>query len=167
MTETATQVGQRILAQKPRSIEVHSPEFAHGRAIPREFTGLGDDVSPPLEVSGLPEGCAFFAIVVEDPDAPRQVFTHWTVWNMPASESRVPKAHHVRSGGAVEGRNDFGNVGWNGPKPPSGTHRYFFRVFALDGRLDLAEGAAPAEVWRAMEPRVLAWGETMGTFTKP
>lgn len=166
MAQTQAQ-GQRILRETPPTLQVKSPEFDEGRAIPREFSGHGDDVSPPLEWRGAPEGTRAIAIIVDDPDAPKAVFTHWTVWNLPATERGLPKAFHVRSVGAVEGKNDFGVIGWRGPMPPSGTHRYFFRVFALDAPLDLAEGTGVDEVWRALEGRVLAWGETMGTFTKP
>lgn len=167
MAQTSTETGQRILREKPQTISVRSEEFENGRAIPREFTGHGDDVSPPLAFENVPEEAQAIAIIVEDPDAPRGVFTHWTVWNLPPTERSIPKAMHVRSVGATEGKNDFGVVGYRGPMPPRGTHRYFFRVLALDAKLDVREGAAPEGLWRALEGRVLAWGETMGTFTKP
>lgn len=181
-----TEVTPTALRGKPQAIRVRSPEFDEGRAIPREFTFHGDDVSPPLEWSGVPEVARSIVIIANDPDAPPDggpssragrhprdpdapsgTFTHWLVWNLPPRERGVAKGAHVRSVGAEEGTNDFGVVGWRGPKPPGGTHRYFFRVIALDDELDLDEGARAKDVWGAIAPHVLAWGETMGTFTKP
>lgn len=164
---TPQQTTHPVLRSKPQTLSVRSPAFDAGRAIPREHSGYGDNVSPALEFGNVPQETRALAVIVDDPDAPSGTFTHWLVWNLPGKERRLARAAHVGSVGAVEGTNDMGRVGWFGPRPPSGTHRYFFRVFALDEPLDLAEGARAAEVWRAVEKRCLAWGELMGTFSKP
>lgn len=156
---------QALRAQ--RSIGVSSPEFEAGRQIPREFTGLGDDVRPPLSWTGVPDGTESQAIIVDDPDAPGGIFTHWTVWNLPPRTRNLDSDTDVRALGGVEGRNDFGTTGYRGPKPPSGTHRYQFRVFAVDKFLDLPPNANVNELWRHLAGRTRAWGELVGTFTKP
>lgn len=158
---------QQQSLRAPRSIRLHSVAFTHGKQLSREFTGYGDDISPPLEWTGIPDHARTLAIVVEDPDAPGGKFTHWTVWNLPQRIEGIESGGKVLHLGGVQGKNDFGTVGYRGPKPPSGTHRYSFRIFALDRSLDLAAGASPDEVWRALGERTIAWGELVGTFTKP
>lgn len=161
-TETETQV-----LRKPKTLAVTSDAFAQGRQIPREHTCHGDDVSPPLAVKDLPEGARALAVVVQDPDAPRRVFTHWTAWNIPAANTLLERGVDIVALGGVEGKNDFGSIGYRGPCPPSGTHRYTFRVFALREPLDLEPGAHVLDVWKALERDALAWGEVTGTFTRP
>lgn len=161
-----TQSQQQAL-RAPQSIGVRSPAFNAGRAIPREYTGLGDDVSPPLEWTAVPDVTRAIAIVVDDPDAPGHTFTHWTAWNIGRATTSVHRDADIKALGGIEGRNDFGSAGYRGPKPPSGTHRYYFRVFALDEELPLAKNATVEEVWRHLARHTIAWGELMGTFTKP
>lgn len=153
------------------SLSVRSTAFEAGAAIPIRFTCEGEDLSPPLAWEGGPPGTASYAVVVDDPDAPRGTFVHWTVWGLaPGTTSLAEGAS--RSGGlppAVrEGRNDFGRTGWGGPCPPKGDepHRYRFRVFALREPLDLPAGAAPRTVLDAIEGNVLGWGELVGTFAR-
>ena len=140
-------------------MELTSPAFAAGEPIPAAHTCDGADTPPPLGWSGVPAGAQALALIVDDPDAPRGTWLHWTVWNLPVAPGALP-------GAGVEGVNDFGNVGWGGPCPPSGTHRYVFRLFALDAPLALAEGASRAELEGAMKGHVLARAELMGTYRR-
>ncbi len=163
----AVAIGTMALAQSPppeRKIAVTSSAFEAGGSIPARFTCKGDNVNPPLQFRNIPGGTKSLALVVDDPDAPGALFTHWLVWNIdPATkglgEKSVPK-------GASQGTNDSGNVGYGGPCPPSGTHRYFFRIFALDRTLDLKNGAKRQEAERALAGHVLARGELMGRHSR-
>lgn len=148
----------------PRSLTLTSAAFQHGAPIPRRHSGHGDDTSPPLAWSGAPAGTKAFALVVDDPDAPRGTWTHWTAWDLPATTTRLDEGADVAKLGARQGVTSARTNGYHGPAPPSGTHRYFFRVFALSEPLALQEGAGIEDVWRALGERTLAWGELMGTF---
>jgi Raf kinase inhibitor-like YbhB/YbcL family protein len=143
------------------ALTVRSLAFSQGGHIPPQYTCNGENTNPPLEVSGYPEGAKTWAIITEDPDAPSGVFTHWLAWNLPlnepVSEGYVP---------GISGRNSFGNIGYGGPCPPSGTHRYFFRAYALDAELSLPEGASKEALQAAMQGHVLAKGELVGLCTK-
>lgn len=140
-------------------MELTSPAFAAGEPIPAAHTCDGADRPPPLAWSDVPAGTRALALIVDDPDAPRGTWLHWTIWNLPVEPHDLP-------GAAPQGMNDFGNVGWGGPCPPSGTHRYFFRLFALDAPLDLPGGATRAELEGAMQDHVLAQAELMGTYRR-
>jgi Raf kinase inhibitor-like YbhB/YbcL family protein len=153
--------------EKPRSLALGSPAFRDGEPIPAEVSCQGDDVSPPLRVGGTPPGTRALALVCDDPDAPGGTFTHWLAWNLPPETTELPRGADVRRLGATTAENGFGRPGYGGPCPPRGqTHRYFFRVFALDRPLDLPATASADDVWRAVAAHVLAWGEIMGTFRK-
>lgn len=162
-----TTVSEQQALRAPKTLGVHSSAFTNGRALPREHSSFGDDVSPPISWSGLPDATQTLAIVMDDPDAPGGTFTHWLVWDLPATLRELTPGADVRSLGAREGQNDFGFARYMGPKPPSGTHRYFIRVFAISKRLGIEENATAERVWSAIAPNVLAWGEIMGTFTRP
>jgi Raf kinase inhibitor-like YbhB/YbcL family protein len=152
------------------TIELTSTAFRQGEAIPRDYTGDGRNVSPPLAWREPPAGTRSFALVCEDPDAPRGTFTHWVLFNLPA-ESRdlsegVP-AQATLPNGAAQGVSDFGKVGYGGPAPPAGKpHRYFFKLFALDRQLDLPAGATRPQVLAATKGHVLAEGQLMGTYAR-
>ena len=151
-------------------MKVTSSAFGSGEMIPQQYTCKGEDVSPALEWSGAPANAVSFAVIMDDPDAPRGTWVHWVMWNIPASahslSQGVPKREELENG-ARQGRNSNGEVGYNGPCPPMGqTHRYFFRVYALDAKLDLAAGAGRSELDGAMKGHVLAEGEYMGKFHK-
>ncbi len=141
-------------------INVTSPAFEEGGQIPAQFTCKGENVNPPLRLDGIPAEAKTLAMVVEDPDAPGGLFTHWLVWNMPASTRRVQE--NTVTPGATQGGNDFGHVAYGGPCPPSGTHRYYFRVLALDSSIDLPSGAKRAAFDKAIAGHVIARGELMG-----
>jgi Raf kinase inhibitor-like YbhB/YbcL family protein len=143
------------------SLRVRSVAFSHGGHIPSKYTCEGDNISPPLEVSGYPANTKSIAVVVEDPDAPKGVYDHWLVWNIPPNEAI---AENSKPG--TMGRNSFGNVGYGGPCPPSGSHRYFFKVYALDSELDIEAGADKRKLENAMKDHVLASGELMAHYQK-
>lgn len=142
-------------------LSVRSTEFSAGGHIPRKYSCEGENINPPLEISGFPKETKTLAIIVEDPDAPRGTFYHWLVWNIapnePITEKSVP---------GIIGTNSFGKFGYGGPCPPSGTHRYFFKVYALDTELDLQAEADIDVLHQAMQGHVIAEGELMGLYHK-
>jgi len=147
-----------------------SSAFAAGAAIPTQFTCKGKDASPALAWSGAPQNTASFALIMDDPDAPSGVWVHWVIWNLPATADSLaegmPRSEQLPDG-ARQGRNSSGKIGYNGPCPPAGqTHRYFFRIYALDNKPELAAGADRAAVDAAIQGHILAQGEYMGTFHK-
>jgi Raf kinase inhibitor-like YbhB/YbcL family protein len=152
-------------------MQVTSPAFPEGAAIPKQYTGDGKDLSPPLQWSGAPAGTKSFAVICDDPDAPRaQPWVHWVLFNLPSDSKELAEgvpAKKVLASGAKQGGNDFGNLGYGGPAPPKGKpHRYYFKVYALDTMLDLNEGATKPELEKAMKGHVLAQGQLMGTYQR-
>jgi len=147
-----------------------SSAFGAGATIPQQYTCKGADESPALEWSGSPAKAATFAMIMDDPDAPAGTWVHWVLWNVPAAAHSlaqgVPKREQLDDG-SVQGQNSFKKVGYNGPCPPAGqTHRYFFRLYALDAKLSLAAGASRDQLDAAMKGHVLGQAEYMGTFHK-
>jgi len=151
-------------------MQLTSSAFQEGTAIPKKYTGDGADVSPALNWQGAPQGTKSFALICDDPDAPVGTWTHWVLFNLPADtgalEEGVAKQETLPNG-ARQGKNswDRDNIGYRGPKPPSGTHRYFFKVYALDTMLDLQSGTSKGQLEKAMKGHVLARGELMGKYT--
>jgi Raf kinase inhibitor-like YbhB/YbcL family protein len=145
------------------SISITSPSFQAGGDIPAKFTCNGTNVSPELQISGVPNEAKSLVLIVDDPDAPRGLFTHWIAWNIDPKTTQV--AENNAPAGAVQGTSDFGKRNYGGPCPPSGTHRYFFKVFALDTKLDLKPSARRAELDAAVRSHVLAQGELMGHYS--
>lgn len=150
--------------------QLKSNAFQNEGNIPPRFTCEGDNVSPELTWTGAPQGTRSFALVVHDPDAPRAGgYTHWLVFNIPASITHIaenaPKQTNL-PGGGVQGRNDGGNVGYTGPCPPSGTHRYYFRLYAVDKELELKDGADKASLEQALKGHVLGETEFMGRYKR-
>ena len=150
------------------SFRISSSEFNASQTIPKKFTCEGSDVSPPLSWSGAPEGTKNFALIVDDPDAPAGTWVHWVLYNLPADAKELPEGMAKQEqlpSGALQGRNDFHKIGYGGPCPPPGTpHRYFFKLYALDTKLDLKAGAGKADVERAMKGHVLAQAELVGKY---
>jgi Raf kinase inhibitor-like YbhB/YbcL family protein len=149
-------------------INLSSTAFQEGETIPKQFTGDGKDVSPPLTWADPPDGTKSFVLICDDPDAPRGTWTHWVLYNLPAdqrkSDEGVPTDESLPNG-AKQGKNDFGKVGYGGPAPPRGKpHRYFFRLYALDTTLDLPAGATRDKVVAAAKGHVLAEGQLMGHY---
>jgi len=148
------------------TLTIESDAFAHDAVIPTKYTCEGDDRSPPLRWSGAPEGTRSFVLRVLDPDAPGGTFTHWLLYDVPASAEGLGEGE---SGRGVPGRNDFERIGWGGPCPPPkhGDHRYHFTLSALDrDGLGLAEGASRDEVEKAMEGHVLAEARWTGRYAR-
>ncbi len=154
--------------QKPMGkLTVTSSAFKNGEMIPSKYTADGANVSPPLTISDIPAAAKSVALVCEDPDAPRGTFVHWVLFNWPPSSKSIPEnipAKERLPNGAVQGKNDFGKLGYDGPAPPSGVHRYYFRVYALDKKLDLKPGITKQQLEGAMRSRILAKGELMGRY---
>jgi Raf kinase inhibitor-like YbhB/YbcL family protein len=143
---------------------VASPAFANGEPIPERFTVDGANVSPPLAISNPPEGTVTFALVVDDPDAPRGTWVHWVAWNLPATTREISEGS--LPAGAVEGRNSWGRTGYGGPSPPSGTHRYHFKLYAVDDWLQLPRSTDKIALIEALEGRVLARAQLTGTYSR-
>lgn len=151
-------------------MEISSSSFQEGDEIPTKHTCDGKDVSPPLKISNIPSETVALALVMDDPDAPGGVFDHWIIWNLPAETDKIPEnvpsGERVDSlGGALQGKNGMGNVGYNGPCPPSGpSHNYRFKVYALDEELELNPGVSKKDLEREMEEHVLAKDKIVGTY---
>jgi hypothetical protein len=150
-----------------RGITLTSSAFKEGEQIPRQYTCDGVNVSPPLEWTGVPKTAQTLAIIADDPDAPSGTFTHWVLYNLPSETmgmvENVPATEDLKGGGH-QGENDFKQMGYGGPCPPSGRHRYFFKLFALDYELPLKTGAKKADVEKAMEGHIIGQGQLMGTY---
>jgi Raf kinase inhibitor-like YbhB/YbcL family protein len=144
-----------------QSIKVFSSAFESNGTIPKKYTCSGENISPPLEFQGIPEKSRSLVLIMEDPDAPMKTFTHWIVWNIEPvakiDEDNIP---------GIEGMNDFRKIGYGGPCPPSGTHRYFLRIYALDKQLELKEGASRKELENEMIGHIIAEGELIGKCSK-
>lgn len=150
-----------ILWSQEAALTVTSPDFEHEGEIPGQFTCDGNDSRPTLIVGGIPTGTKSLAVIVEDPDVATTTFSHWIVWNIPPQE--------IISGNSIpgiQGTNSLGKTNYLGPCPPGGTHRYFFKVYALNDLLNLDEEVNKRGLERAMEGHVLAKGELMGWYHK-
>ena len=150
------------------SIDISSTSFQEGQTIPKQCTEDGKDISPPLKWSNPPADTQSFALICEDPDAPRGIWTHWVIFNMPAQAREfaedIPPLETLPNG-ELQGVNDFGKVGYGGPAPPPGKpHRYFFKIYALDRKLDLKPRATRQQLLKAMEGHILAQGQLMGKY---
>lgn len=146
-----------------------SNAFASGQNIPLKYSCLGREISPDLSWTGAPVATKSFALIVNDPDAPMGAWVHWVMYNIPVTTDGLPEAIPAGaqlSDGSLQGKNSSGNLGYNGPCPPSGTHRYFFKLYALDTILNLSSGASKDQLLKAMDGHILAQGELMGTFSK-
>ena len=155
-------------------ITIQTTAFAGNETIPRKYTGDDADLSPPLTWAGLPEGTKELALIVDDPDAPRpEPWVHWVIYKIPADAGGLPEAISTSERpseppGALQGKTDFGSIGYGGPAPPRGhgVHRYFFKLYALDTKLDLGPGATKHELLKTMQGHVLAQGELVGTYER-
>jgi Raf kinase inhibitor-like YbhB/YbcL family protein len=150
-------------AAEEARMKITSSAFQEGGKIPSKFTCDGSDNSPPLQITGVPSEAKSLVLLADDPDAPSGLFTHWLVWNVP------PQTNSIAEGSApkgVHGTNDFGKSGYGGPCPPPGTHRYSFKIFALDRELDLRSGSKRSQVDAAMKGHVIAKGELVGRYAR-
>lgn len=142
-------------------LRLSSTVFSHKGHIPPKYTCEGENINPPLNVDNVPDGTRTLALIVEDPDAPKEVFTHWIVWNISPNEAIAERGNP-----GINGTNSFGKTGYGGPCPPSGEHRYFFKIFALDKELDLLAGSTKEELLHAMKGHILGNAELMGLYKK-
>jgi len=144
-------------------MELTSRAFENGGWIPSKYTCDGENISPPLEITGVPAGAQSLALVMDDPDAPMGTFDHWVVWNIAPDTSRIEEGEQPEG---VPGRSSFGRLDYGGPCPPSGTHTYRFKLYALDTRLDLRRGASKAELERAMEGHIIEQALLEGKYSR-
>jgi len=144
-----------------KELTITSPAFENNKSIPSKYTCDGDDVNPTLNIEGIPKETKSMVLIVDDPDAPMGTWDHWIVWNIPPTnkieENSVP---------GTEGLNDFRKHSYGGPCPPSGTHRYFFKIYALDTKLDLNPNSRKKDVENAMKDHILAKGELVGLYSR-
>lgn len=146
-----------------KGIKVTSSAFQEGAEIPAKCSRQGGNVNPPLRIEGVPANAKSLVLIVDDPDAPVRLFTHWLLWNIDPTTTEITE--HSMPKGAMQGTNDYPALGYGGPQPPSGTHRYNFKIFALDQTLNLPEGAKRSELDKAMSGHVIAQGQLMGRYT--
>jgi hypothetical protein len=144
-----------------KTLTVKSPEFTDGELIPYKFTCDGENINPEITVENVPEGTMTLALIMEDPDAPKGTFDHWIMWNMP-----VTKTIHENSAPGMQGKNGRGENKYTGPCPPSGTHHYHFKVYALDMKLDISDNSDKHTLLNAMEGHILAQGELVGLYRR-
>lgn len=149
---------------KQVNMQLSSPVFENQQSIPPKYTCDGENISPPLNIMEAPQNTVSLALVVDDPDAPRGTWVHWVLWNIDPSiegidENTVPK-------GSTQGSTDFGETAWGGPCPPGGSHRYFFKLYALDAKLELPTGTTKAELEVAMEGHILETAELIGIYQR-
>lgn len=150
-----------LKAQGGKGMQITSPAFVNGGFIPRKYTCQGQDVNPPLVIEDIPAGAKSLALIVDDPDAPMGTWVHWVLFDLPLldriEEDSVP---------GKQGINDFGKRDYGGPCPPSGTHRYFFKLYALDKMLDLPEGISKKDLEKAMQGHILDQAQLIGLYQK-
>ena len=150
-------------------IKITSTAFEEGGMIPEKYTCDGIDVSPPLTWTSIPEGTKALALICDDPDAPIGTWVHWVLFNLPANIIEMPEnipTERELENGAKQGMNDFRKIGYGGPCPPGGTHRYYFKLFALDIELNLEAGATKSQLLEAMEGHILGEGQLMGRYKR-
>ena len=145
-------------------MKISSPVFEHNTYIPSKYTCDGQNINPPLSIRDVPQASKSLVLIMDDPDAPMKTWLHWTVWNIDPAISEI--AENSCPSDAVECVTSFGRTGYGGPCPPSGTHRYFFKLFALDTILDLKPGAVLKEIERSMENHVIEKAELIGLYKR-
>ncbi|HKG52734.1 MAG TPA: YbhB/YbcL family Raf kinase inhibitor-like protein [Anaerolineales bacterium] len=153
------------------SLTVTSDAFANGQSIPAKYSCVGKNISPALAWNEPPAGTQSFALIVDDPDAPVGTWVHWVLFNIPSNTRNLQEdlpitGKNVDPNAIYVGKNSSGNTRYDGPCPPSGTHRYYFKLYALDTTLSLLPGATKEQVLTEMKGHLLAQGELMGTFSK-
>ena len=150
-------------------IKVKSTVFEEGKPIPKRYTCDDMDLSPPLKMNDVPESTKSLAVICEDPDAPSGIWTHWVIFNILPENNALPEGlvrNELFEDGSKQGLNDSGTVGYSGPCPPGGTHRYYFKVYALDTKLDLPPRISKQELLNAMKGHVLDEGQLMGIYSR-
>lgn len=151
-------------AQAKVSFTLNSFAFNNNTSIPLKYSGKGQNLSPPLAWQNPPSGTKSYALICDDPDAPGGSWTHWVLYNIPSSVKNIAEGKTPK--GATLGKNSWGKTSYNGPNPPSGTHHYYFTLYALDASLALPKGLTSGQLEQAMEGHILDKATLMGTFTK-
>lgn len=151
------------LNQKESNMKLTS-DFKHNENIPSKYTCDGQGLAPELIISEIPPNTQEFVLIVDDPDAPMGTFVHWLVYNIPANTTKIDNKNLPSV--AKQGMTDFGKIGWGGPCPPSGTHRYFFKLYAIDKKLDLPAGITKSELEKAIKDKVIEKTELIGLYKR-
>lgn len=150
-------------------MKISSLAFEHNDTIPSKYTCDGEDISPPLVFEEVPENAASLALIADDPDAPVGTWVHWVMYNIPATSGglaeNIPPDSKLEDG-SLQGITDFRRIGYGGPCPPSGAHRYFFKLYALDNKLDLPSGATKQQVEAAMKGHIIAQDHIIGIYKR-
>ena len=151
------------------SIKITSPVIEEGGMIPKKYSCDGEDISPPLHWENIPEDTISIALISDDPDAPAGTWVHWVIYNIPPETNELPEnipPYNVLSDKSMQGKNDWGRIGYGGPCPPSGTHRYFFKIYALDTALNPKPGATKKELLEIMQGHIIGEGQLMGKYNR-
>lgn len=154
---------------KSMELKITSSAFDEGGMIPKQYTCDGANISPPLRWTSVPLGTKSLALICDDPDAPMGIWVHWIIFNLPTNINELPESippQKTLENGAKQGINDFPKIGYAGPCPPSGTHRYYFKLYALDTEIDLDAGATKRELLKAIKGHILAEGQLMGRYKR-
>lgn len=165
--------GASATATQPATMPLASTAFTNGQPIPKKYTADGENISPPLSFTAVPEAAKQLALIMDDPDAPIGTWDHWILYGIPAGTKELKEGlsaqrKNVHPSDMVEGKNSWRHNGYEGPEPPAGKpHRYYFRLYALDAPLDLKAGASKKELLEAMNGHVIAQGELMGMYKRP
>jgi len=146
------------------AMKIESPAFKNNEMIPSKYTCDGENINPPLKISGIPENALSLALIVDDPDATAKTWVHWTLWNIDSKTVEIPENSVPK--GAVQGITDFRVPGYGGPCPPSGAHRYFFKLYALDITLNLESSATVGNIEEAMKGHILGSAELIGLYKR-
>ncbi len=155
--------------EKKMEISITSPAFKEGEMIPAKYTVKGENISPPLNWKNIPSNAKTIALINDDPDAFGGDWVHWVIFNIPANTTGLPEnvpPKEVLDNNAKQGINDFPTIGYKGPQPPKGVHRYMYKIYALDIELGLAAGATKQQLLKAMEGHILARGLLMGKYSR-
>lgn len=142
-------------------LHVSSTAFENEGMVPAKYTCDGNNINPPLYIKNIPEAAKCLTLIVEDPDAPSHTWVHWLVWNIPVTKELKENNIH-----GIEGMNDFKQIKYGGPCPPSGTHRYYFKVYALDALLNIKPGSSKEKLEKIMSEHIIGFGELIGIYTR-
>jgi len=153
------------LAEPGNMVSISAPAFAKGNPIPAQFAYKHENISPELRIANVPANARSLVLIVDDPDSPSGLWTHWLVWNLPASTTSIPEGK--LPSGAIQGKNSFGHFCYDGPAPPSGTHRYFFHLYALDTPFfpKVLESSDRAAILALMKGHIVGQAETYGVYS--
>lgn len=145
-------------------LQIHSEAFKDSQPIPAKYTCDGENISPPLQWTGIPKGTKSLVLIVDDPDAPKKTWTHWVVFNIDPTLTEIKEGEYPK--GSYQGINDFKHPSYGGPCPPSGSHRYYFKLFALNDTLKLSPGATKEQVEKAMQLHIIGQAQLIGTYSR-